>query len=94
MQDHLEFVLRVVHGAHEFADRRVLFRREMLLHDAAEDGLAHRIGETVEVVLDADEFVGTLEKVLRAPIDADAIRGAAAGRSWADIAAQMEKILE
>ena len=58
MQDHLEFVLSVVHGPHEFADGRVLFRREMLLHDAAEDGLAHRVGEPVEVVLDADELVG------------------------------------
>lgn len=51
-------------------------------------------GLSLHVAADADEFVGTLEKVLRAPIDADAIRGAAAGRSWADIAAQMEKILK
>ena len=70
MQDHLEFVLRVVHGAHEFADRRVLFRREMLLHDAAEDGLAHRVGETVEVILDADELVGRdLRDVLAEHLD-------------------------
>ena len=48
----------------------------------------------LRVAAEEDEFVAALEKVLRAPADAAALRSAVAGRSWADIAAQLEKILE
>ena len=51
-------------------------------------------GLPVRVAEDAGDFIAALEKALYAPADAAALREAVSGRSWEEIAARMENILE